>query len=459
MSRRTLIGIGSALALIVVVTLAIVFARGSGSSSPKKIALHGATGTPTPGASPAVPSPTATAVASAKPTPVSCPTIPVVYRPGATHSATPATPALPSTTPAPVGTGGVPVQFAPPAPCPTIVPGSTQNPPGAPAPTPHPAFVPGPLDGEPTAWNIAHRRPMAIMVENYSPDSRPQTGLSSASLIFETVAEFGITRFMPVYLENVPPEVGPIRSTRVYYDAWAEGMHAILVHAGGNDDALNEIWGMHDLADVNEVAFEDANYIAHVPFFTRSADRVAPHNLYAFPPQVLTYLNQKHIASEGDFPDALPHKNPDAPFHRPFGSVITINFSSPDYAVQYQYDHATNRYLRFMGGSPHVEPSTGHQLAPSNVVVLTASIRPDPNGGVNNPGAVYVQETGKNVAYYYRDGKQFIGTWHKSARDATLKLLDSAGHPFVFDPGQIWIEVLPTTGSTPGSFSYTPGKY
>jgi hypothetical protein len=296
---------------------------------------------------------------------------------------------------------------------------------------------------------------MAVMVENLDPDARPQTGLSSASLVFETVTEYGITRFMAVYLENLPPEVGPVRSTRVYYNAWADGLHAILVHAGGNDDALNELFGMHNVADVNEVAFEDANYIAHVPFFVRTTDRVAPHNLYTYPPKVLTYLSQKHVALEGNFPDSLPHQNPDAPFHRPFASVIDLNFSSPGYAVEYQYDHATNRYLRFMDGAPHLEASSGHQLAPSNVVVLMASIRPEPNGGVSNPGAVYVQETGKNVAYYYRDGQQFIGTWHKPTRASPLQLLDSAGHPFKFNPGQTWIEVLPTTGS----LSYTPGKY
>jgi hypothetical protein len=448
MSRRTLIGIGSALALIVIVALAIVFARGG--SPAKKVGLN--SGTPTPSTTRAVPTHTATPAHPATPTPVACPTIPVVYRPSKTPAAQP----LASATTVMSGTAG-PVQFAPPVPCPTIAAASTQNPPG---PTPHPSVVAGPLDGLPTAWDVAHRRPMAIMVENLDPDARPQTGLSSASLVFETVAEYGITRFMAVYLENLPPEVGPVRSTRVYYDAWAEGMHAILVHAGGNDDALAEIFGMHDLADVNEVAFEDANYIAHVPFFVRTTDRVAPHNLYTYPSKVFTYLNQKHVATAGEFPDFLPHKNPDAPFHRPFGSVVDINFSSPGYAVEYQYDHATNRYLRFMGGVPHSEASSGHQLAPSNVVVLMASIQPDPNGGPSNPGAVYVQETGKNVAYYYRDGQQFIGTWHKATRDAPLKLLDSAGRPFKFDPGQTWIEVLPTTGSpTVGSLSYTPGKY
>jgi hypothetical protein len=46
------------------------------------------------------------------------------------------------------------------------------------------------------AWE--KRRPLGIMVEN-SVESRPQSGLSAADIVFEAVAEGGITRFLAVY--------------------------------------------------------------------------------------------------------------------------------------------------------------------------------------------------------------------------------------------------------------------
>lgn len=323
-----------------------------------------------------------------------------------------------------------------------------------PPPTRHPAYVGGPLDGERTAWDVARRRPLAVIVENYDPDARPQTGLNAASLVFETVAEGGITRFMAVYLEHEPPVVGPVRSARVYFNAWANGLHAVLVHAGGNDDALAQLWHLPNVADLNEVAFEDAKFIAHVPFFSRSPDRQMPHNLYTYPALVRRYLAGRHVSLQGAYPDALPHRGPDAPGHRPTGGVLDLNFSSPGYAVEYRYDHAGNRYRRWMGGGPHLDAATGHQIAPSNVVVLLASIGPDPFGGVGNPGAVYVQSTGKNLAYLFRDGYRYAGTWHKPHGGSHLELLDSRGRPFAFNPGQTWIEVLPASGSmvwTPGT--------
>jgi hypothetical protein len=293
---------------------------------------------------------------------------------------------------------------------------------------------------------------MAVIVENYSPDARPQTGLSSASLVFETDAEYGITRFMAVYLENIPPVVGPVRSARVYFDSWADGLHAVYVHAGGNDDALAQLFKMHNVADVNEVKWEDQNYNPTVPFFKRSPDRVIPHNMYTFPPLVETYEKTQKQPLTGDFPDSFPHKAPSSPEDRPSGAVLDINFSSPDYAVEYRYNHATNRWLRFMGGTPHLEASTGHQLAPTNVVVLAATIKPDPAGVT--AGSVYVQTTGTNTAYYFIDGKESKGTWTKWHDTSRLMLLDAHGHAVKLDPGQTWIDVLPTGGT----MSFTPGK-
>ena len=47
-----------------------------------------------------------------------------------------------------------------------------------------------------TAWE--ERRPLGIMIENH-PDARPQYGLASADVVYEAVAEGGITRFLAVF--------------------------------------------------------------------------------------------------------------------------------------------------------------------------------------------------------------------------------------------------------------------
>src|SRR5437588_12749173 len=119
-----------------------------------------------------------------------------------------------------------------------------------------PAYIPGPLTGESTARAVAQRRPLAIILENYSPDSRPQAGLGAASTVIETLAESGVTRFMAIYLENDAAKVGPVRSTRLYFDHWAAGFHAILGHVGGNDDAQALLWHLPSVFNIDENRWE-----------------------------------------------------------------------------------------------------------------------------------------------------------------------------------------------------------
>ena len=54
------------------------------------------------------------------------------------------------------------------------------------------------------------------MIENHK-EARPQSGLSSADVIFETVAEGGITRFLAIFYCQNASYVGPVRSARMYF--------------------------------------------------------------------------------------------------------------------------------------------------------------------------------------------------------------------------------------------------
>ncbi|PMP81673.1 MAG: DUF3048 domain-containing protein, partial [Roseiflexus castenholzii] len=84
------------------------------------------------------------------------------------------------------------------------------------------------------------RRPYVVMIDNH-PNAYPQTGLDKAAVVFEALAEAGITRFMAVYVPGVSPDVssiGPVRSARLYFVRWAMGMRGMYIHAGGAPDAL-----------------------------------------------------------------------------------------------------------------------------------------------------------------------------------------------------------------------------
>ena len=92
-------------------------------------------------------------------------------------------------------------------------------------------------------------------------------------------------------------------------------------------------------------------YDTGADYFYRSPDRVAPHNLYAYPAKVRAHVAALGKWTKGTPVWTLPHKA-DAPLAtRPASGSIDIAFSSSDYAVHYDFDRATDTYLRSMGGS------------------------------------------------------------------------------------------------------------
>ena len=84
------------------------------------------------------------------------------------------------------------------------------------------------------AWE--KRRPLAVMIENH-PEARPQSGLSEADVVFEAIAEGGVTRFMGMFyceVQRFDTTLAPIRSARSYFVDWASGFNRPLyVHVGG----------------------------------------------------------------------------------------------------------------------------------------------------------------------------------------------------------------------------------
>jgi hypothetical protein len=321
-----------------------------------------------------------------------------------------------------------------------------------------PEYIPGPLNGLSTPRRLALRRPLAVMIENYAPDSRPQSGLGAASTVVETLAEAGITRFMAIYLEHDAAKVGPVRSTRMYFNRWAAGFHAILTHVGGNDDAQAALWHLPDVFNIDENRWEVSLYDTGTPLFWRSADRVPPHNMYTSTYKLRAYARQ-HNQNWAFLEANLPHK-PNAPLsRRGHSGSISIHFvdplnpqEQPNYDVQYTYNRATNAYTRYMGGSPHVDSATNRVLAPANVIVMrTNNAVPDPAAGPT-PDSILIPTIGSGKAWFFRDGTVQFGHWQQRNQNAPLRFYDARWHAVAFNPGQTWVEVAPSTTAVTWQF-------
>ncbi len=94
------------------------------------------------------------------------------------------------------------------------------------------------LTGEPLADTTLRTAPAyCIQTPNGTDGARPQAGLNEAGVIFEAIAESGITRFAAIYQNPSAAVIGPIRSLRIYYLEWDTPFDCTIVHAGGSGDA------------------------------------------------------------------------------------------------------------------------------------------------------------------------------------------------------------------------------
>lgn len=288
-------------------------------------------------------------------------------------------------------------------------------------------FVPSPLTGINVSEELAKRPVIAVQVEN-SPDARPQSGLEDAGVIFEVIAEGGITRFSVYYQEAEFDKIGPIRSLRPYYIDWAKGFDASILNTGTSVQARQLI---------SQIGIRDLNVGGA---WYRASDRFAPHNAYAKYSDVAKVMKDRGWYKESKF-TPLARKAPE-PLETPTARTISIDISSPLYNTSYTYDADCNCYLRSMGGNPHKERESGRQLSPEVLVVIKT-----PHRVISSVGHLGITTVGSGTAYIFQDGGVKKVTWSKSSRNAQLKFTDADGEPVGLNPGQTWITVVDTDRS------------
>lgn len=288
-----------------------------------------------------------------------------------------------------------------------------------PEPTPTPTTVPNTLTGRPVDPGINDLPVTAVMIEN-STDARPQAGLYDAGVVFEAVAEGGITRFLTLFQDTAPEYIGPVRSVRPYYIQWALGFDAAIAHAGGSAEALALMtaWKVKDLN-------HNANY------FWRVNNRTAPHNLYTSMSKLHAYQAAKGYG-KSNFTGFV--RKAEKPSATPNARTINFAISSANFAVGYDYNAPTNSYLRSEGGQPHNDEKAG-RILPKVVIAL---IVPQSNKGIYT---VYgTMGTGK--MYVFQDGVVQEGTWRKDNNISQFVFTDAAGAPLALNPGQTWLTIL-----------------
>lgn len=273
---------------------------------------------------------------------------------------------------------------------------------------------------------VTSQQVTAIMIEN-SPEARPQSGLKQAGVVFEAVAEGGITRFVALYQESKPQLIGPVRSVRPYYVEWAAAFDPSMAHIGGSYKALQMIRSGKYGHDIDQFFNADS--------YWRSSDRYAPHNVYTSFKR-LDALNKRKGYASSKF-EGFERLDKAQPVKKPSAKNISINVSSGSYAVSYSYDIEHNHYIRKQGGVKHVDREKG-QITPKVVIAMKVPM----SLGFEDGYREQIKTTGKGEAFIFQNGTVIKATWSKASATSQIHFTDSEGDDIELTPGQTWITAL-----------------
>lgn len=294
---------------------------------------------------------------------------------------------------------------------------------------PKPTTEPSQLTGVQVDPALNKRPVTGIMIEN-SPDARPQSGLKDAGIVYEAIAEGGITRFLALFQEAQPDYIGPVRSVRPYYLDFLMPFDAPIAHIGGAPQALSDIksFGVKDL----DQFFNSGGY-------WRISERFAPHNVYTSFAKI-DAMNAAKGWGGATF-TSFPRKSA-APLPTPTASSIDLSISGPLYNVHYDYDKAANSYKRSEAGAAHKDDKSGAQLAPNVVIALVVSRGIASDGQHTNYNLI-----GSEHMFVFQDGFKVEGTWSKAGRKDQFVFTGENGKPLALNPGQTWITLVDNSGS------------
>ncbi len=323
---------------------------------------------------------------------------------------------------------------------------------------------------EKEAWS--KRRPLLVMIENHE-DARPQSGLSSADVVYEAVAEGGITRFLAVFYCGAQAReviVGPVRSARTYFLDWASeyGKYPLYAHVGGahcepatgegclngaKADALGQIeeygWGGSEGNDLNQFSID-------YPTFWRDYERLGrtvltEHTMYS------TTERLWGVAKSRGWTDKSPEGQDweedfrswkfieeDSSSKKANNGKIELEFwqNKKEYYVVWQYDSENNSYLRSNDGQSHKDLNNDEQLSVKNVIVQFMRESSANDGYQNNVHLLYGTK-GEGEGLVFSNGVVEEIDWSKESRTARTRFFDKKGAEIKLTPGKIWIEILP----------------
>lgn len=295
-----------------------------------------------------------------------------------------------------------------------------------------------PLTGLPMEEELVNDRPVAVMLNNIK-SALPQQGVAQADIIYEVLAEGGITRMLGVYqsVDGVGT-IGSVRSARTYYLELVLGHDAVFLHAGGSPDAYDKISAW------NVTALDCVNGPYEGSLFWRDSERLKTmsreHTVVTSGDKIQELFPKYKFRKEHseDYVYEVLFAQDGTPLSGTDARVIEVPFSSYKTGV-FTYDEVSGKYLVEEYGKAYVDGNTGEQVAVTNVLILQTDCSIIPG---DTAGRITVDLT-SGEGWFACGGKIVSIRWSKDGVNAPLVYTLEDGSPLELGVGTSYVNIIP----------------
>ena len=280
-------------------------------------------------------------------------------------------------------------------------------------------------------------RPYAVMINN-NHSAWPQCGLEDAYLVYEIIAEGGITRMMALYKDVYPTKVGSVRSARHYFIDYAEENDAIFLHWGGSPQAYSRL--NQGIDDLDGIALEGSVF-----FRDRTLNRDYEHTGFVDLEKVKEYATNKGYTRDTNKDLLLNYSAEEIDLSTnetaQVADELTVKYSYY-HTTSYEYDAENKVYKRSMSGKANVDLETGEQYTAKNIIVY--KVRNYTLNDGENKGRQELENIGSGNGYYITDGYAIPITWEKTSHSGQTVYKYQSGEEITVNDGNTFIQICPT---------------
>lgn len=278
-------------------------------------------------------------------------------------------------------------------------------------------------------------RPYAVMINN-NHSAWPQCGIQDAYLVYEIIAEGGITRMMAIYKDQDTAKIGSIRSSRHYFLDYANENDAIYVHWGASPQAYSKLTSMDHL---DGIALEGSVF-----FRDNTLNRAYEHTGFTSMEKVKEYSEKQGYTRDTNKDLLLNYSVDEIEMDKledaKEATDIDIKYSNY-HTTSYEYDEENKVYKRSMSGKPNVDLETGEQYTAKNIIIYKVENYTLNDG--EGKGRQELNNIGDGTGYLVTGGYVVPIKWEKSSHKEQTIYKYTNGQEIQVNDGNTFIQICP----------------